>query len=182
MELWDLYDAERKPLGRTHIRGEEFQEGEYYICAEIWVVNSEGKILTTKRHPNKTAGNKWEFVEGGTLTGETTRQSAVRELFEETGIRAKEAELKFMTTFARKNYFLDIYVLKKDVDLKDIILQPTETIDAKWSSHEEIEQMIEKEEFAYTVGVRYGLYKDMVTGMIDISKIDRYMNPKDMNA
>ena len=72
-----------------------------------------------------------------------------------------------MTTFARKNYFLDIYVLKKDVDLKNIILQPTETIDAKWSSHEEIEQMIEKEEFAYTVGVRYGLYKDKVTDSLD---------------
>ena len=160
MEYWDLYDAKRTPLGRTHLRGEEFKEGEYYICCEIWVINSEGKYLTTKRHPNKTAGNKWEFVEGGTLAGETTRQSAVRELFEETGIRASESELKLMTTFARKNYFLDIYVLRKDVAIEDVVLQPTETIDAKWSSDEEICEMIESDEFAYTVGIRYDLYKD----------------------
>ena len=27
MELWDMYDSERKPLGRTHVRGEAFGEG-----------------------------------------------------------------------------------------------------------------------------------------------------------
>ena len=27
MELWDLYDSERRPLNRTHVRGEAFAEG-----------------------------------------------------------------------------------------------------------------------------------------------------------
>ena len=31
MELWDLYDKDRKPLNRTHVRGEAFAEGEYYV-------------------------------------------------------------------------------------------------------------------------------------------------------
>lgn len=53
MEYWDLYDSERKPLGRTHLRGDKFEDGEYYVCCEVWVVNSEGKFLTTKRHPEK---------------------------------------------------------------------------------------------------------------------------------
>ena len=105
MEYWDLYDKDRNPLGRTHLRGEEFNEGEYYVCCEIWVVNSEGKLLTTKRHPDKKAGNMWEFVGGGTLAGETTKQSAVRELFEETGIRVAEDELTLLSTYTRKNYF-----------------------------------------------------------------------------
>lgn len=77
MEYWDLYDKDRKPLGRTHLRGDVFNEGEYYVCCEVWVINSEGKLLTTKRHPDKKAGNLWEFVGGGTLAGETTKQSAV---------------------------------------------------------------------------------------------------------
>ena len=37
MEYWDLYDADRKPLGRTHLRGDKFADGEYYICCEIWI-------------------------------------------------------------------------------------------------------------------------------------------------
>lgn len=52
MELWDLYDSERNPLGRTHVRGEAFAEGEYYVCVEVWIRNSKGEFLIQKRHPN----------------------------------------------------------------------------------------------------------------------------------
>lgn len=159
MEYWDLYDKERNPLGRTHRRGEEFNEGEYYVCCEIWVVNSEGKLLTTKRHPDKKAGNMWEFVGGGTLAGETTKQSAVRELMEETGIRVQENELTLLTTYTRKNFFQDIYVVKADIPIEAVVLQPDETIDAKWSSFEDIEKMITAEEFVYTAGKRFEAFK-----------------------
>lgn len=162
MEYWDLYDSERKPLGRTHLRGDKFEDGEYYVCCEIWVVNSEGKFLTTKRHPDKKAGNQWEFTGGGTLAGETTVQSAVRELSEETGIFVSENELKLLTTYAHKNYFQDIFLLKKDVDLKDIVLQPDEAVDVKWASDAEIQRMIDSEEFVYSVGKRYGMFKGLI--------------------
>ena len=162
MEYWDLYDAERKPLGRTHARGDKFNDGEYYVCCEIWVVNSEGKLLTTQRHPDKKCGNQWEFTGGGTLAGETTVQSAVRELFEETGIKAEENELKLLTTYAHKNYFQDIFIVKKDVAIDDLVLQPEETVDAKWASDEEIKRMIDAGEMVYSVGVKYGMYKDKI--------------------
>ena len=93
MELWDLYDSNRQPLNRTHVRGEAFAEGEYYVCAEVWMRNSGGEFLITKRHPDKKSGNLWEFTGGGTLAGESTEQSAVREIQEEIGIRANDSEL-----------------------------------------------------------------------------------------
>ena len=161
MEYWDLYDSERKPLGRTHLRGDKFEDGEYYVCCEVWVVNSEGKFLTTKRHPDLKAGNQWEFIGGGTHAGEGTITSAVRELFEEAGISASEDDLKLMTTYAHKNYFQDIYILKRDIDIKDIVLQPGETVDVKWSSGEEIQQMIDDGEFVHSVGKRFGLFRDL---------------------
>ncbi len=161
MEYWDLYDSERKPLGRTHLRGDKFEDGEYYVCCEVWVINSEGKFLTTKRHPDLKAGNQWEFIGGGTHAGEGTVTSAVRELLEETGISATEEDLKFMTTYANKNYFQDIYVLKRDVPIEDIVLQPEETVDVKWSSADEIQQMIDSGEFVYSVGKRFGLFKEL---------------------
>ena len=64
-EYWDLYDADRKALGRTIRRGDAFAEGEYYVCCEVWVQNSEGKLLLTQRHPDKKAGGLWEFTGGG---------------------------------------------------------------------------------------------------------------------
>ena len=51
--------------------------------------------------------------------------------------------------------------MKKDIDIKDIVLQPTETVDVKWASDEEIQQMIASEEFVYSIGKKYGLYKDL---------------------
>lgn len=159
MEYWDLYDKDRNLLGRTHLRGDKFNEGEYYVCCEIWVMNSEGKLLTTKRHPDKKAGNLWEFIGGGTLAGETTKQSAVRELFEETGIQAREDELTLLATNASKNYFQDIYTVHSDAPIEAIVLQPDEAIDAKWSSFDDIEKMILDEEFVYTVGKRFEAFQ-----------------------
>ena len=165
MELWDLYDKDRKPLNRTHVRGEAFAEGEYYVSCEIWVRNSKGEFLITKRHPDKKAGNLWEFAGGGTLAGETTTQSSVRELKEETGIQSQESELQLFATYQHKNYFLDLFLLNKDVEISDIVLQPGETIDAKWASEETILQMIDNEEFVYSVSLRFKTYKDSFTSI-----------------
>ena len=162
MEYWDLYNSERKPLNRVHARGEAFAEGEYYVCAEVWVKNSKGQFLITKRHPDKKAGNLWEFSGGGTLAGESTLQSAVRELKEETGIDVGEQELRLFATYQRKNYFLDLFLLTKDVDITDIVLQPGETVDAKWATADEIQQMIANEELVHSVGVRFEMYRDLV--------------------
>lgn len=159
MELWDLYDSERRPLNRTHVRGEAFAEGEYYVCAEVWIKNSKGEFLITKRHPDKKAGNLWESTGGGTLAGESTKQSAIRELQEETGIQAKESELQLIATYQHKNYFQDLFLLTKDIELSNIVLQLKETIDAKWASEEMILQMIENGEFVYSVGQRFKAYK-----------------------
>lgn len=162
MELWDLFDSERKPLGRTHVRGEAFGEGEYYVWVEVWIQNSKGEFLIQKRHPNKKAGNQWEFVGGGTLAGETTLQSGVREIAEETGIKAKEHEFTFFATYQHKNYFGDLYLLRRDIDIKDIVLQPEESIDARWATEEDILKLIETQEFVYSVGTRFNMYRDTV--------------------
>ena len=113
-EYWDLYDADRKSLGRTIKRGGPFADGEYYVCCEIWIQNSEGKFLMTQRHPDKKAGGLWEFTGGGVLAGETTKQAAVRELNEELGVSVEENELELLDVYRQKNYFMDIFVLRKD--------------------------------------------------------------------
>ena len=157
-EYWDLYDAERKPLGRTIKRGNAFAEGEYYVCCEVWMQNSEGKLLMTQRHPDKKAGGLWEFTGGGVLAGETTKQAAVRELEEELGVLAGETELSLLDVYQHKNYFMDLFIIKKDMDPKNLVLQPEEVVDAKWVSHEELLQMIEEKQVVWSVGLRYGMY------------------------
>ena len=120
VEYWDIYDVNRKLTGKTIKRGEAFAEGEYYVCCEIWIMNSKNQMLMTQRHPAKKAGGLWEFSGGGVLAGETTKQAEIREIKEELGVVIDESELELLEVFKNRNYFMDIFVVRKDLDLKEL--------------------------------------------------------------
>lgn len=164
-EYWDLYDENRNLLGRTIKRGDAFAEGEYYVCCEMWLQNSKGEFLLTQRHPDKKAGGLWEFTGGGVLAGETTRQAAVRELKEELGLTVEESELELLAVNQFRNYFMDIFVVKKNVAVESLTLQPEEVVDAKWVSDEELRKMIAGGKVVYSVGLRYEKYGKKVRNL-----------------
>ena len=87
MELWDLYDEHRAPLGRTHQRGLPLAPGEYHLAVIVVIVNSRGEVLLTRRSPEKAVcPGWWENTGGAVQAGESSLQAAVRELREETGV------------------------------------------------------------------------------------------------
>lgn len=104
----------------------------------------------------------WEFFGGGVLAGETTKQAAVREISEELGVIIDESELELLEVFKNGNYFMDIYVVRKDIDLEGITLQPDEVVDAKYLSSDEIDNMIAEGKVVRSVGARYEMYKGML--------------------
>jgi hypothetical protein len=55
-----------------------------------------------------------------------------------------------------------LFLLCKDIELSKVVLQPEETVDARWASEETILQMIENGEFVYSVGQRFKAYKDIL--------------------
>lgn len=145
MELWDLFDENRRPLNRRQSRLAPKVHGEYHLVVVICVVNSRHEILLTLRHPEKEKyPNLWENTGGCIQTGETSRAGAVRELFEETGIRAEEEELQFLETQKEEYSIIDFYFLRRDVAISEIVLQDKETVDAKWVTLEELHRMGEE--------------------------------------
>ena len=158
-EYWDIYDENRVFQNRTIRRGDTFNDGEYYVCCEVWFQNSKGEMLITQRHPNKKAGGLWEFLGGGVLAGETTVQAAVREVKEEIGITIALNELSLLHIYRQRNYFMDIYLVKKDIDVRSIVLNESETINAKWVSKEELETMIDNKEVVRSVAWRFDMLK-----------------------
>ncbi len=142
-ELWDLYDADRNPLHQRHVRGTRLKRGTYHIAVGIWVVNDEDQILLTLRAPEKLDWPSfWENTAGSVLAGETSRAGAVRELFEETGIRVMEEELHLLGTERTRNTIGDCYIVRKTVPLSEIVFQKGETCDARWVSLAELDEMI----------------------------------------
>lgn len=152
MEIWDLYDENRNLLDKKRIRGNSGIGGEYHIVVGIWTVNSKNQVLLTLRDPNKEDyANYWENSGGSILQGETSKQGAKRELLEETGIKIEEEELFYLGTNKGNTYFHDVYVIRKDIEITELILQEGETVDAKWVTVEELDRMIENEEIAKPV-------------------------------
>ena len=148
-ELFDLYDRNLKPLNKTHIRNEPLKKGEFHFIATVLSVNKEGKILITKRHPNKDYGGMWEISGGSVIAGETPLEGAKRELFEETGLKAEINELLYMGQIIREKSgcIHNFYLYRGDFSEKDITLQETETVDFKIVTADEIYKMAKSVEF-----------------------------------
>jgi len=146
-EIWDVYDKDRNHTGRTHRRGDPLLEGDYYLVVHVWMQNSKGEFLITKRTPNKGFPNMWESTGGSAVTGDNSLDAAVREVKEETGLEVLLENGKVMFTIQRDDFICDIWLFQQEFSLDDVVLQPNETCDAKWASKAEIRRMIISGEF-----------------------------------
>ncbi len=151
MEYFDLYSINREPLGRKVQRGAPIPFGEYHIVVQVMTVNTNGEILLTQRVPEKTSGGKWECSGGCAVSGETSRDAAVRELFEETGIRADPDELRHEWTMVTESMLRDFYIFVQDVPLSALKLQKIEVCAAKWVSFERFCEMARNGQTTRTV-------------------------------
>lgn len=155
MEWNDVYDDNRNLTGKLHQRGTPWQPGERGLVVCVWVYDGRGHLLLTRRAKGKSFAGTWENSGGAAKAGETSRQAIVRELFEETGIRAEEAELELIATDKDRNAFYDFYCLKRQIPLKEIVLQPGETDACMWASFGKIHWMIRTGKICKIIGHQF---------------------------
>lgn len=153
-EKWDIYDENRRKTGRIHRRGDPFQPGDYHLSVHIWIMNSEGKFLITKRSPNKGFPNTWESTGGSALMGEDSLTAALRETREETGISLLPEQGTRAMERMGDHYILDVWLFRQDVALQDVVLQEGETCDVTYAAPEEILRMMEQGDFVLQGYVR----------------------------
>ena len=73
---------------------------------------------------------------------------ATRELREETGIEADEADFHLVRSFREHSTFSDVYFLFHDIPLSALHLQPGETTEARWVSKAGLEALVASGEVA----------------------------------
>ena len=155
MEFNDIYDKDRKLTGRIHKRGTPWRRGEYGLVVCVWVYDGYGKLLLTRRAPQKSFAGTWENSGGAAQAGETSRKAIARELFEETGIRAGEDEFEFIGSDQDRSTFYDFYCIRRQTPLEQIVLLPGETDDAKWVTLEEVHNMIDRKEICQVIANQF---------------------------
>ena len=145
MEIRDLYDSNKRITGKTFVKGEQVPKGYFYLIVAIFIQNSKGEFLIQKRVARK--GGKWATTAGHPKSGETSLEGLITEVEEEIGIDIRNDNPILFNTWNVNDQFFDIYYLKKDIDLKQIKIQPTEVDGVKWASIEQIKQMKQENKF-----------------------------------
>ena len=145
MEYRDLYNKDRNLTGKTIAKGEPIPKGYYIKIVVCFMENSEGKFLMQKRSLQKDG--LWATTGGHPKSGEDSLTGMHTEILEELGLDINKEELTLVTTEQDNKIICDIYYLKKDIDLKDIVMQESEVADVKYFTKNEIEKMYQNGEF-----------------------------------
>lgn len=162
MEYNDIYDIHRRPTGRVHKRGTPWAQGDFGFVVCVWVYDGEGRVLLTRRAPQKSFPGTWENSGGAVKAGETSRQAVARELREETGIEAAEEEFKLLETGREGNIHYDYYCLQRNTPLSKIVLLPGETDGVQWATFQQVHEMIEKKKICRIIARQFRRQEPML--------------------
>ena len=149
MELWDIYDADKKPTGRTMKRNDWcLKDGEYHLTVLGVVARPDQTFLITKRVMTKAwAPGWWEVSGGAAQAGEESFEAVCREVKEEVGLDVSQADGGLAYTYRRDNpdegdnYFVDVYRFDMDFNESDVTVQKEEALGFKIATLDEIKEL-----------------------------------------
>ena len=160
MELWDLYDRDRRLTGETHRRGDVIPQGRYHLVVHVWIRNSQGEWLISQRAATRpTFPLKWECVGGSVTAGEDSLTGVIREAEEEVGVKLDPAQGKLISSTRRDGHFQDFrevwrFTYDGEINLKNATTD--EVADARWMTVEEIRRLYDTGELVHTLGYFFG--------------------------
>lgn len=152
IEKLDIYNENKEKTEKIILRkkGVSLNKNEFIISITVWIVNKAGKILMTQRKLDKVKGGMWEPTTGLVTSGETSKEGALRELNEEIGIQLEEKDIDLIKEIVEEgtelNFFRDIYLVNKEISIKDIRFNDGEVINAKYVTFDEFDTMLKNGE------------------------------------
>lgn len=102
-------------------------------------------MLIQQRQPFKSGWpNMWDITIGGSaISGETSQTAIEREIFEEIGLKIDLQNIQPHLTINFDTGFDDVYLIEREIDIKDIVLQYEEVQKVEWATLDEILQKID---------------------------------------
>lgn len=187
MEKWDLYTKYREKTGKEHIRGEKLPDGLFHLVVHIWIRNSKGEYLISKRAADRpTYPLIWESAGGSVIKGEDSLEGAIREVKEEVGIDLQKEDGKLVFSKIRGkidgkkfNDIMDVWLFEYDGEPSLENASTAEVAECRWALPEEIKHMYKKGEFVETLDYFFSAFKEYtpdyssITGKMVSGRIDR---------
>ncbi len=144
MELVDLLNNRKELVGKTCERT-KVPDGFYGLSIHIWIINDKNEILIQQRSSNrKMFPNMWTNTGGACISGETSILTVIRELKEELNIDVNIDHLEFIASYKREKDYVDVWVLKENINTNNIKFVDGEVQDVKWVSIDEWKDMLKE--------------------------------------
>ncbi|SEV84654.1 23S rRNA (uracil(1939)-C(5))-methyltransferase RlmD [[Clostridium] fimetarium] len=160
MEIFDIRNEDGSVTGKTKERELVHRDGDIHGTSHVWIIrkNKIGTfdVLLQLRSKDKDAFPDCYDISsaGHILAGQDYLESALRELEEELGIKAKKKDLKYLgmyysalnTEFYGKpfinNEISAVYIYDKFVDILKLQLQTEEVQSVRWMEYTECRNRI----------------------------------------
>lgn len=146
-ELWDVYTPDRIKTGRLHRRKEPLTGTDCHMCVHVWIKNSRGEFLITRRDMRKGFGGMWEAPGGCAKAGDTSLAAALREIREETGFALSPEKGRVIKSYSGAHFFCDIWLFEQELDLSMAELQEGETTDIRFADADTVRRLYAEGKF-----------------------------------
>ena len=143
-ELRDLYDINSNKTDKTYRKGEEIPKGYYPMVVMVVIRNSKGEFLMQKRSLNK--GGDWGVSGGHPKSGETPIEGIITEVKEELGLDFSNEEFIEYDSGCDGKDCYKMYLVNKDINIKDVKIQQEELSEVRWFSMDELRHMVDIKE------------------------------------
>ena len=143
MEYRDLYDSNRVLTNEKIKKTDKVPKGKYYITVVVFIQNDKNEFLL---QINKKY-NMWSTTGGHPKSGESSLDGIITEIKEELGIIINKENITLIKTYKTEDDFVDLYYLKENIDLSNIIKQEEEVKEVKWFNRNEINNLIKENKF-----------------------------------
>lgn len=159
-ELWDLYTRDKKVSGKFHTRGVwPIPDGYYHMVMHAWIRNSKGEYLISQRAATRPSHPlEWECVGGSVIKGETSLESAIREIKEEVGLDLLPSDGELVFTKIRDRIgnlecrdIMEVYLFHYDGDVDLEKSTTDEVTQVRWMTVDEIKELFNRKEMVYTL-------------------------------
>lgn len=155
MEFWDLYTENRERTGEIQIRGEQIPDGAFHLVVHVWIKNSKGEYLISRRSAARQSFPlMYECVGGSVLQGEDSLHGAIRETEEEVGVRLHAENGKLLFSEVRRHFqdILDVCLFSYNGEIDLSRATTDEVSESGWRTREQIRNLYERKEFVETLG------------------------------
>ncbi len=152
-EIFDILDENGNFLNLQEEREEVHSKGLWHRAVVVFLVNSKNQVLLQRRSPlKKKWPNMLDVSAGGhSNAGEFGYETAIRETYEELGVKVKKEDITFIgctkNSFIKgdikDNMFNEYYVANANLDVTLLNLQTEEVCEAKFVTFDELKKMMD---------------------------------------